>query len=38
MDARQAALLREIRTERILSDALAQKLKTAIEEYKELEQ
>ena len=38
MDARQAALLREIRAERVLSDALAERLKAAIAEYGELEQ
>ena len=38
MDARQAALLREIRTERVLSEELEEKLKAAIAEYKELEQ
>jgi F-type H+-transporting ATPase subunit alpha len=38
MDARQAPLLREIRTERVLTDALVEKLKAAIAEYKELEQ
>ena len=38
MDARQAALLREIRTGRVLSDALAEQLKAAIAEYQELEQ
>ena len=38
MDARQAALLREIRTGRVLSEALEEQLKAAIAEYKELEQ
>jgi F-type H+/Na+-transporting ATPase subunit alpha len=38
LDARQAPLLREIRTERVLSEALEEKLKTALAEYKALEQ
>jgi F-type H+-transporting ATPase subunit alpha len=38
MDARQAELLREIRTGRALSDALTAKLEAAIKHYKELEE
>ena len=38
MDARHAALLKDLRTGKVLTDGLAAKLQSALKEYKELEQ
>jgi hypothetical protein len=38
MDVRHPDVLREIRSSKVMTDALAAKLQAAIQEYKELEQ